>query len=210
MHGPMRVAGPAIGIWLHKDIFMRNVMLLSAALVGFASTGFAQTAGTPPAAPAATPPASTPAETLAAPTTPKPRPHHARASSADSEIRPGHEPGVGDSFPASDKASNVTAADSRSRIAPRLPAPAGGENAAIGTLLTEAQHAVDTRQTGRAQEALERAETAMLQRSVQVDQATTPDQAPDVMQVEAARKALAGGDLATAKKSIAAAMSAGK
>ena len=185
---------------------MRKILLLSAALLGFASTGYAQTAAP---APAAEPPASTPAEAMPAKPVAKPMHRRAMPVSSDSEIRPGHEPGVGDSFPASDKASNVTAADSRSRIAPRLPAPAGGENASIPTLLKDAQTALDTKQSGRAQEALERAETAMLQRSVPVDQASSPDMAPGVTQVEMARKAIAAGDMAGAKKAVSAAMTTG-
>ncbi len=195
---------------------MRKTLLLSAALLGFATVSHAQTATAPavtPAAPAAaTPAAATPAEVPAKPVhKPMRRMHHATpAAATDGDIRPGHEPGVGDSFPASNKASNVDSADTRSRIAPRLPTPMGGQNASIPQLLSDAQHALDSRQTGRAQEALERAETAMLQRSVPVDQAGSPDQAPDVMQVEMARKALASGDMAGAKKAVATAMTAGK
>jgi hypothetical protein len=124
-------------------------------------------------------------------------------------IRPGHEPGVGDSFPASDKASNITAADTRSPIAPRLPAPSIGENGTPRAFLTAAQSALDAHQTGKAQEALERAETAMLQRSVPADMASVPDQGPRVSQVQMARDALAKGDVIGAKKAISAAMAAG-
>ncbi|MEJ1975008.1 MAG: hypothetical protein WDN49_02070 [Acetobacteraceae bacterium] len=76
--------------------------------------------------------------------------------------------------------------------------------------LTDAQNALNTNQSGRAQEALERAETAMLQRSVPADQAGTPDQAPDVLQVQAARGALARHDLAAAKAAVAQALAAGR
>jgi hypothetical protein len=142
----------------------------------------------------------------------KPAPHAARQMAhpaASADIRPGHEPGVGDSFPASDKASNITASDTRSPIAPRLPAPGIGENATPAAFLTAAQTALNAHQTGKAQEALERAETAMLQRSVPADMASTPAQGPRVSQVQMARDALAKGDVMGAKKAIAAAMSAG-
>ena len=136
---------------------------------------------------------------------------HAQTTMAPNpDIRPGHEPGVGDSFPASNNASNITAGDTHSTIAPRLPAPAAGENAAAGTYLADAQRALSVGQTGRAQEALERAETAMLQRSVPATQADTPDQAPDVVQVKMARDALANRDVPGAQRAIAAAMSAGR
>lgn len=208
---------------------MRKTLLLSAALFGLASTSFAvgahaQAAPSSPSglatAPAvAAPDATTPAEKMPAKRARMHRPmHHAAkskastrtsSSSADEGIRPGHEPGVGDSYPASAQASNASPADTRSRIAPRLPAPAGGQNASIPMLLRDAQTALNNRQTGRAQESMERAETAMLQRVVPADQASTPDQAPDVVQLETARKSLASGDMAGAKRAIAAAMTPG-
>ena len=131
------------------------------------------------------------------------------AASAQSLIRPGHTPGVGDSYPLSNNASNITSGDTRSPIAPTLPAPAGGQNASLHDLLVDAQRALGAGQTGRAQEALERAETAMLQRSVPVEQANTPDQAPGVTQVKAARDALARRDLAEARRNVDAALTAG-
>jgi hypothetical protein len=192
---------------------MRKMLLLSAALLAFGGpAAFAQTAGSPsPAAPvpAAVPaPGQTPPEKAEPARKPMTRAmsHTDRATTAD--IRPGHEPGVGDSFPASGKASNITAADTRSPIAPRLPVPSTGDNATPAAFLADAQKALDSRQSGRAQEALERAETAMLQRSVPADQAMTPDEAPGVTQVRMARDALARGDVAGAKKAISAAMSA--
>ena len=192
---------------------MRKTLLLSAALFGLASISLAT--GVRAQFPMSSPPeAAAPAKKTPAKKVMAHRPvHHAARSkasaSADEGIRPGHEPGVGDSYPASDKASNASPADTKSRIAPRLPTPAGGQNAGIPAFLREAQTALNSRQSGRAQEALERAETAMLQRSVPVDQAGTPDQSPDVMQVETARKALASGDMASAKKAVAAAMTTG-
>ncbi len=190
---------------------MRKVLLMSAAMLGLAGAANAQTSASPPVAPA----------TPEAPATSVPKPahrmpmhhrmaHHAAAPAVDSgDIRPGHEPGVGDSFPASDKASNITAGDSRSVIAPRLPAPTGGPNGSAGSFLADAQRALNAGQTGRAQEALERAQTAMLQRSVPATQADMPDQSSDIMQVTAARDALAHRDIPGAKRAIAAAMSAG-
>ncbi len=132
------------------------------------------------------------------------------ANAQTADIRPGHVPGVGESFPASNSASNITPGDTHSVIAPRLPAPPGGENASVGTFLADAQQSLDKGQTGRAQEALERAETAMLQRAVPADQANTPDQAADVQQVVAARDMLAKHDINGAKQAIAAAMTVGR
>ena len=124
------------------------------------------------------------------------------------DIRPGHVPGVGDSFPASNRSSNIDSADTRSVIAPRLPSPQGGQNASISQFLSDAQNSLNAGHTGRAQEALERAETAMLQRSVVADQANTPDQAPDVKLVESARDNLARRDVIGAKQAISAAINA--
>ncbi len=124
------------------------------------------------------------------------------------DIRPGHVPGVGDSLPMSNAASNILPGDTHSVIAPTLPTPAGGQNASITQFLTDAQHALDNHQTGRAQEALERAETAMLQRSVPADMANQPDHAHDVEQVTMARDALAHGDFAKAKQAVNMAMRA--
>jgi hypothetical protein len=190
---------------------MRKVIMMSAAMLGLAGAANAQTAtaAAPVAAPAA-PAATAPVHPHRVPMHHRAPRHAATPAAATGDIRPGHEPGVGDSFPASDKASNITAGDSRSVIAPRLPAPAGGPNGSAGSFLADAQRALNAGQTGRAQEALERAQTAMLQRSVPAGQADTPDQSPDVMQVSAARDALAHRDLPGAKRAIAAAMSAGR
>ena len=148
---------------------MRKTILLSAALLTLAApVAFAQTS-TPNAPP---PPAGqTPPERTAAPM--KAEGHTTRqidGTTSTADIRPGHEPGVGESFPASNKASNITAADTRSPIAPRLPTP-GVEDATPAAYLNAAQTALNANQTGRAQEALERAETAMLQRSVPANMA---------------------------------------
>ena len=133
----------------------------------------------------------------------------AQTPPASPDIRPGHVPGVGESFPASGNASNITPGDTNSVIAPRLPSPAGGNGSADG-FLADAQRALDGGQTGLAQEALERAETVMLQRSVPADQANVLNQAPDVLQVKAARDALARGDVPAAKQAVQAAMAAGR
>jgi hypothetical protein len=186
---------------------MDNVTLLTAALLTFgAPAAFAQSTS---AMQAVTPSPTVP-ETTTSPMAPGVKASRTMAQPmTDADIRPGHVPGVGESFPASNKASNITAADARSPIAPRLPAPGIGENATAAAFLTAAKNALDAHQTGKAQEALERAETAMLQRSVPADMASTPDHGPRVSQVQTARDALAKGDVMGAKKAIAAAMAEG-
>ena len=187
---------------------MRKTLLLSAALLTLTvPAAFAQIS-TPNAPPA--PAGQTPPEQTGAPV--KPAPHamrHAISPATTADIRPGHEPGVGDSFTASDKASNITASDTRSPIAPRLPTPGVGQSATPAAFLNAAQTALNAHQTGRAQEALERAETAMLQRSVPADMASAPDSGPGVTQVKMARDALSKGDVVGAQRAIAAAMTAG-
>src|SRR6185437_8977045 len=71
--------------------------------------------------------------------------------------RPGHEVGVGDSLPRSDKASNITPADTRSNIAPTLPQSAAGENAATFDYLRTARASLVAGHTGQAQQSLEMA-----------------------------------------------------
>ncbi len=191
---------------------MRKTLLLSATLVGFAATAMAQPTDAPGGATPGTAPPAPSSDAIPTPAAPpRTQPHRAArpAAAQGSGIRPGHVPGVGQSYPLSSRASNITQGDTRSVIAPTLPAPAGGPNASVHQFLSDAQQALNTNQTGKAQEALERAETAMLQRSVPLSEADTPDQAPDVQQVKAARDALANRDVAGAKRGVAAAMSAG-
>lgn len=113
-----------------------------------------------------------------------------------------HEPGTGQSGPASTKASNISEADTHSNIAPHLPEPAVGEGADADTLLKAAQAALAAHRTGTAQQALEMAETRLLDRSTPVDAANQPDQNATVQQVANARKALAQGDTAGASSAI--------
>ena len=108
--------------------------------------------------------------------------------------------------PMSSKASNIESGDTRSRIAPRLPTPAGGKDATAQTYLMDAQRALGARQSGRAQEALERADTYTLTRSVPADAANTPDNSAMVEHIAAARKALGAGDMAAAKAAVSAAL----
>ncbi len=178
---------------------MRKTLLLSAAFLGVTAGAFGQATNVPAAVPEIVPGAHQSPMSHGMAGVAKP--------AADPDIRPGHEPVVGDSFPASNKASNATAGDTQSVIAPRLPAPPGGPNASPASFLADAQKALNARQTGLAQEALERAETAMLQRSVPADEASAAIQSPGVLKIRAARDALANGDIAGAQNAIAGALS---
>ncbi len=119
----------------------------------------------------------------------------------------GHSPGAGLSEPASSRASNIDAADTRSPIAPRLPgAQNPGDSVGPVQLLQSAQAALNLRQTGAAQEALERAETRMLDRSTPQGMTGMPDGNPAVRTISQALQALGHNDIAGAQNLIAEAL----
>lgn len=114
----------------------------------------------------------------------------------------------GRGVPMSPRASNTTPADTRSEIAPRLPAPDAGAGTPEA-FLAAAQRALAAGRTGQAQEALERAETRLLTRSVEASAAGTADASPMVTQIGEARRALGRRDIAGARQAINMAMSSG-
>jgi len=120
--------------------------------------------------------------------------------------RMGREPGVGTSYPLSDSASNITPADTRSPIAPTLPAPDVGPDATPQQLLLAARNALAAGRTGMAQEAMERAQTRLLDRSTPFMQTNVPSTNPAVLQISAALRALGNGDRAGAMAGIEAAI----
>jgi hypothetical protein len=134
----------------------------------------------------AQPPAMQPAP--AEPMAPSPGAGWAPASGA----RPGNDIGTGMSLPRSNNASNINEATTHSELAPNLPAPAADT---VPGLLFAARNALAARQTGAAQEALERAETRALDRSIPVGTERVPDQGRMVAAIGQARQALAAGDL---------------
>ncbi len=190
---------------------MRKTLLASATLIGmaFMPAAFAQTP-----APDATAPAGIdagvagqgPFDSIGATQSP-PRHDRHRVAQADPQGEHwAHEPGTGQSGPASTRASNIDSAGTRSEIAPHLPQPAGGENAGPWNYLRDAERALDRHETGRAQQALEMAETRLLDRSTPVAEANQPDQGPVVAQVSQARQALGHGDLQASRTAIALAL----
>jgi hypothetical protein len=120
-----------------------------------------------------------------------------------------HQPGTGQSGPASMRASNIDAADTHSDIAPHFPEPAVGPGASPESLLQAAQAAISSHRTGTAQQALEMAETRLLDRSTPVGSANQPDDSQRVAAVASARKALASGDTHGAEQAIQMAMASG-
>ncbi len=121
------------------------------------------------------------------------------------DIPAGTPVGTGMSGPASDRASNIAGGPMKSAIAPHLPAPSVAAGASPQELLAAAQQAIRQRRTGAAQEALERAETRLLDGSVMAG-TTGPSGDPMVKQVSDARMALGRGDTAGANQIISAAL----
>ena len=120
----------------------------------------------------------------------------------DTGARPGNVIGTGQSLPLSDKASNATSGDTRSVIAPRLPTPSAGDDSSPRAFLESAQRALTLGRTGEAQEALERAESRLLDRAVAPSRAGEPSAQPVVAAVGDARRALAAGDRARSQQII--------
>ncbi len=109
----------------------------------------------------------------------------------------------GQAMPLSPKPSNLPGQGAAPELSPRL--PAAPETADAAQLLAIAKSALATGQTGAAQEALERAETRLLDRSVAPSQAHTPSADPAVAALSAALAALGAGDVAAAQRQIDAA-----
>jgi hypothetical protein len=192
---------------------MRKTLLMSAAVLGLAlaSPAFAQTGGTGDtgAGGATITPGANPAVTqpgMSAGTgeegTPRPmhrmRGHHAAQHNGGltaEGARPGHSPGEGVSEPMSTRASNIGGPGPHSEIAPRLPTPPVGENATPESYVSAAQQALRRNRTGEAQEALERAETRVLELH-QADQGRIPM----MDTLEQARQALGRHDTAGARR----------
>ncbi len=123
--------------------------------------------------------------------------------------RPGNDIGTGQSLPLSGNASNISGADTRSSIAPRLPDPGVAPGSDPLEYLRAARQALAANQTGAAQEALERAETRALDRSVAPSRAGDPSGQNLVKQITDARNALAAGDRETTLRLIDGVLHAG-
>jgi len=75
-----------------------------------------------------------------------------------------------------------------------LPAPPLDDNAPPRAFIIAAQHSLAAGRDGEAEEAIERAESRLLTRSVKPSLARRPDQKPLIQQLGEARRALAAGD----------------
>jgi hypothetical protein len=105
-------------------------------------------------------------------------------------------------------ASNITPYDARSVIAPALPVPPVPSGDPPRSFLFAARDAVQRGHTGEAQEALERAETRLLDGSTPATVGAIPDRRQAVFAVSAARNALAKRDRPAALAAIDSALAA--
>jgi hypothetical protein len=128
--------------------------------------------------------------------------HAQTAPQTPDGARPGNDIGTRSSLPLSPNASNITAGDTHSTIAPTPPAPNVGPDANVGQLLMAGRQALANNQTGMSQEALEEAETRILDRSVLQSQGAQPSQDPVVTQITQARDELGQGNKAGALQII--------
>jgi hypothetical protein len=122
--------------------------------------------------------------------------------------RPGNVVGTGMSMPMGDTASNIDQQDTRSLIAPNLPSPQLGPNASAADYLRAAQSALAAGRTGETQQALEEAQTRLLDRSVPYGQTNNPSDNPGVAQIAQALHALSAGDQARCMQLIQSAIPA--
>ena len=104
--------------------------------------------------------------------------------------------------PLSTRDSNITPSDTRSNVAPSLPSPAVGMEGTPRDYLMAARSSLGSGKTGEAQQALEMAETRLLSRSVEVQNAQSPSDQIMVKAISDARHALGDGKVEQSKQII--------
>jgi hypothetical protein len=113
---------------------------------------------------------------------------------------------TGGKEPMSTAPANVGPASTKTLWSPQLPAPAIGDDAPPAAFVKAAQGAIAANRLGEAQEAIERAESRALDRSVRPSKAGQPSRQVLVQQLAAARQALASGDKAGAMNQLSQAL----
>jgi hypothetical protein len=181
---------------------MRATLPAAALAMSLVTPALAQY-GMPPGTARAYPPPGAPVPSYVPPTTAVPP-----GANPATGARPGNDIGTGMSLPLGNSASNVDARDTRSQIAPNLPSPSVGPNASPVDYLRAAQWALSVGRTGEAQQALEEAQTRLLDRSVAYGQTNNPSDNPAVAQISQALHALAAGDWAGCMRLIGSAIPA--
>jgi len=117
--------------------------------------------------------------------------------------RPGNPIGTKDSLPRGNAASNINESNEHSRMAPNLPTPRVGDEASADSYLQNARDALMRGRTGEAQEALERAQTRLMENR-QMTNGRADNAA--IQHISDARQALASHDRARAEELIDSAM----
>ncbi len=115
-------------------------------------------------------------------------------------------PDAGGKQPLSTVPTNVNPGDTHTLWSPQLPTPEIDENASPAAFAQAAKAAIAAGKLGEAQEAIERAESRALDRSVRPSRAGEPSRQPLVQQLADARQALAAGDKAGALAKLDAAL----
>jgi hypothetical protein len=108
--------------------------------------------------------------------------------------------------PSTDSPSGVGSAGAGGLASTALPAPPVDANAPPTAFLRAAQSAMLVGRNGEAQEALEMAQTRLLDRSVPLFQTNNPSQNPAVREISLALQSLAVGNRETALRHIQAAI----
>lgn len=105
-------------------------------------------------------------------------------------------------------ASNITSSDTQSTIAPPLPVPVNlGDNAPPAQYLQAAQSDLSSHRTGAAQQALEMAETRLLDRTVPATQGDQPDSDPAISHISNALMDLSQSNISAAQQETSSALS---
>ncbi len=121
----------------------------------------------------------------------------AQSETAQSEMAQS-DAGHPGSQPSSERASNTGADSGAPQVAPALPVPSLGADATAEDFLRAARIALVRGQTGEAQEAMERAQTRLLDRSVPLFRTDQPSTHPAIPLISQAIRALGAGDKAMA------------
>jgi hypothetical protein len=108
--------------------------------------------------------------------------------------------------PTSTAPTNTGAGDTHTLWSPQLPPPPVDDNASPAAFVRAAEAAIAADRLGEAQEAIERAESRALDRSVRPSRAGEPSHQPLVQQLAEARQALGTGDRAGALAKLNAAL----
>jgi hypothetical protein len=108
--------------------------------------------------------------------------------------------------PAPNANLNLVRDDSQGTAIPPLPSPSGGDEQRASDYLKAAQGALAAGRNDEARQALEMAQTRMLDRSVPLGQTNNPSDNPTVVQISQALQALTARDRATCMQLIQAAI----